>query len=165
MKKFNLVLILFIPVFFGCTQCPKPKSLADEKEKIENVLEKFMIAVENEDYLAIENIWEPGDSTMMLGTDSHERLMGWQKIQNAYKNQFNLISDTFVSVQDQYIRVNCSGNTAWFSQRMNYNFIYDSVARSFEGIRFTGVLQKNDSGDWKMVQGHLSLPAHVNIGK
>lgn len=159
--------LLFMVVFFmaSCTQCPPKNSIKDEEPKIENLLEKYMMAMENEDFQTIEQLWDSGDSTMLLGTDSHERLMGWEMIQDAYRNQFNLISETFISVQDQYIRINCSGNTAWFSQRMNYNFIYDSVAHSFEGIRFTGVLIKNPENEWKLVQGHLSLPAHVNIGK
>jgi ketosteroid isomerase-like protein len=102
---------------------------------------------------------------MMFGTDSDEKLLGWDKIRKAYLNQFNLISDTYISVYDQFIRINCTGNTAWFSESMNYNFIYDSVAHSFEGIRFTGVIEKDDNDGWKLVQGHLSVPAHVNIGK
>jgi ketosteroid isomerase-like protein len=165
MKSTSVILIFLLFVVAGCNRCPQENDLTRDEEQIENMLEKYMIAVENEDYLSIEKMWDTGDSTMMLGTDSHERLMGWQKIQQAYRNQFSLISETFVSVQDQYIRLNCTGNTAWFSQRMNYNFIYDSVARSFEGIRFTGVIVKNKENEWKIVQGHLSLPAHVNIGK
>ncbi len=160
-------IILGIAVLFAliaCERCPKDEVQTDEITKVENVLEKYVIAIENEDYLMIENLWDKGDSTMLLGTDSHERLMGWKSIRNAYRNQFNLLSDTYISVQDQYIRINCSANTAWFSQRMNYNFIYDSIAHSFEGIRFTGVLVKNEDNAWKMVQGHLSVPAHINIG-
>ena len=165
MKSTSVILIFLLFVIAGCNRCPQQNDLTVDEEQIENMLEKYMIAVENEDYLSIEKMWDTGDSTMMLGTDSHERLMGWQKIQQAYRKQFSLISETFVSVQDQYIRVNCTGNTAWFSQRMNYNFIYDSIAHSFEGIRFTGVIVKNKDNEWKMVQGHISVPAHVNIGK
>ncbi len=149
----------------ACNRCPQKKSLNEEMEVVENVLEKYMIAIENKDFLAIENIWEPGDSTIMLGTDSLEFLVGWNKIQQAYKNQFDLISDVFISVQDQKIRLNHLGNTAWFVQRMTYNFMYKDVAKEFECVRFTGVLQKNADGRWKMVQGHMSMPAHVNIGR
>lgn len=165
MKRNLLLLLLTIFLLSACSQKARELSTADETEKIENLLEKYMIAIENEDDASIENIWDVGDSTMLLGTDSHERLMGWKSINQAYKNQFGLIDETFISIQDQFIRVSCSGKTAWFSQRMNYNFIYDSIARSFEGIRFTGVLQKNKDQEWKIVQGHLSVPAQVNIGK
>jgi hypothetical protein len=40
---------------------------------------------------------------------------------------------------------------------LDYNFIYMGEDMSFEGIRFTGVLEKKD-GKWKLVQGHLSVP-------
>jgi hypothetical protein len=163
--KTKILSIAVLIVLLACERCPKEDVKTDEITKVENLLEKYVIAIENEDYLMIENLWDGGDSTMLLGTDSHERLMGWESIRNAYKNQFNLLSDTYISVQDQFIRINCSANTAWFSQRMNYNFIYDSIAHSFEGIRFTGVLVKNEDNVWKMVQGHLSVPAHINIGK
>lgn len=161
--------ILYLSVFLlflaACNNCPKESDIKDERIQIENLLEKYIIAIENEDYLMIQNLWEEGDSTMLLGTDSHERLMGWNNIRNAYRKQFELISDTYISVQDQFIRINCTGNTAWFSQRMNYNFIYDSVAQSFDGLRFTGVIIKDKDDNWKMVQAHLSLPGHINIGK
>ncbi|PKP53727.1 MAG: hypothetical protein CVT92_03125 [Bacteroidetes bacterium HGW-Bacteroidetes-1] len=163
MKKV-IYFILFFLIFSACKRCPKTEN-ADELIKVENILEKYIIAVENEDYKMVEDLWASGDSTMMLGTDSHERLSGWNAIRNAYRNQFDLISNMYISVHDQFIRVNCTGNTAWFSQRMNYNFIFDSVAHSFEGLRFTGVLEKDINAEWKMVQGHLSVPAHVNIVK
>jgi ketosteroid isomerase-like protein len=45
---------------------------------------------------------------------------------------------------------------------MNYNFMADSVAQSYSGMRFTGVLEKCDD-EWKLVQGHLSVPANIQI--
>lgn len=168
-KKLNmkhlLITIAVIIAFSACQECKKDDSLNNELERIENLLEKYMIAIENEDFQMIGNIWDEGDSTMMLGTDSHERLMGWANIRNAYQRQFDLIDDVLISVQDQYIRINCTGNTAWFSQRMSYNFMYEDVAHSLKGVRLTGVLVKNSEDQWKMVQGHLSVPAQVNIGR
>lgn len=166
---------IFIPLLVVATSlamsCNKNKAVSImpdlnlEREKVENVLEKYMIAIENQDFHAIENIWEGGDSAMMLGTDSDERLMGWHNIRNAYRKQFGLISDTYIAVSDQFIRVHNDGKTAWFSQRMNYSFIYQDKALTFNGVRFTGVLTKNPEGQWKVVQGHLSVPAQVNLGK
>ncbi|MBU2465811.1 MAG: nuclear transport factor 2 family protein, partial [Bacteroidetes bacterium] len=72
-------------------------------------------------------------------------------------------SEIYISTNDQFIRINCTGNSAWFIKNMNYNFMYDSIARSYEGIRFSGVFDKNADGHWKMVQGHVSVPAQVNI--
>jgi ketosteroid isomerase-like protein len=171
MKRiYTLLLSLAVAATVACNRKPQSGTTAQpdlnvEREKVENVLEKYMIAIENQDFHAIENIWESGDSAMLLGTDSDERLMGWHSIRNAYRKQFGLITDTYIAVNDQYIRMNDDGKLAWFSQRMNYSFLYQDKAMTFNGIRFTGVLKKTPEGQWKMVQGHLSIPAQVNLGK
>ncbi len=171
MKKIHILsLLVALGIFLACTrsttsETANPPNYALEREKVENVLEKYMISIENQDFHAIENIWESGDSTMLLGTDSDERLMGWHSIRNAYRKQFGLVSDTYIAVNDQFIRISNDACTAWFSQRMTYSFLYQDKAMKFEGIRFTGVLSKNKQGQWKMVQGHLSVPAQINLGK
>jgi ketosteroid isomerase-like protein len=164
MKTFFTTLVLIL-LLSACSNCPNEPSIKEEIDQIEKLLERYTIALENEDYTMIENIWATNDSIILLGTDTHEKLMGWEKIRNAYKNQFNEISDVFISTNDQFVRMNCSGNTAWFVKNMNYNFMHDSIARSFDGIRFTGVLEKDDQQEWKMVQGHISVPAQINIGR
>jgi ketosteroid isomerase-like protein len=163
MKK--ILPFLFVLLLGACNQCPDEPVINNEIDTIENLLESYVIALENEDYNKIEQSWAANDSIILIGTDNSDKLMGWENIRTAYRNQFNSISNTLISTSDQFIRINCSGNTAWFTKTMNYNFMYDSVAHSFEGIRFTGVLDKNTDGQWKLVQGHLSIPAQVNIGK
>jgi ketosteroid isomerase-like protein len=158
-----LVVVLFSTM--ACSECHQESVRTDEITKIENLLERYLIASENKDYHTIENIWASGDSIVLFGTDSHEKLMGWESIRNAFRRQFNLIDDTYISVSDQYIKINCTGNTAWFAQILNYNFMHKDIAHRFEGLRFTGVLEKQQGGDWKLVQGHLSVPANLNIGK
>ena len=41
--------------------------------------------------------------------------------------------------------------------------MYKGEAQKFEGLRFTGVVEKMD-GEWKLVQAHLSVPASVGVG-
>lgn len=164
--KNALYLLAVLGLLFttACSDCKEETKQIDEIAKVENILEKYLIASENRDFQTIESIWAPGDSIMLFGTDSHEKLMGWQSIRNAFRKQFNTISNTYISISDRYIKINCSNNTAWFAIIMNYNFIHNDVAHSFEGVRFTGVLEKQDE-KWLMVQGHLSLPANLNIGR
>ncbi len=166
MKKAFITLLLPVLMFAtSCSDCQQETQRANEIEVIENILERYLMASENQDYATIENIWATGDSIMLFGTDSHEKLMGWHNIRNAFRRQFNLISNTYIAVTDRYIKINCTGNTAWFAMVMNYNFMNDGVAHSLEGVRFTGVLEKQDNKTWKMVQGHLSVPANLNIGR
>lgn len=165
MKKllffFAMVAVLF---FSSCNQGCKKVDHAKEIVEIENVLEQYVLANENQDFDLIQKIWAPNSDIVFYGTDSDERLIGWTNIKNAIKNQFNQIRDTYISASDQFIQINDCATTAWFAESLNYNFIYKGDARSYEGVRFTGVLQKID-GKWRFVQAHLSLPAHVNIEK
>jgi ketosteroid isomerase-like protein len=136
----------------------------DETLAIENVLDKYIVANETQNFELIQEIWAPNADIILYGTDSDERLMGWINIKNAIKEQFGHITDTYISASDQFIKLNCTGNTAWFAETLNYNFVYSDKAQSYEGLRFTGVLEKMD-GEWKLVQAHLSLPASVGVGK
>lgn len=161
----RLMLIILVFAFVGCNTEKTPVVDRDaEISAIENVLESYVLANENQDFGLIEQIWAPDSDIILYGTDSHERLMGWTNIQAAIKIQFSHIQETYISVSDQFIKLNECGNTAWVAQTMNYNFVYNEEARSYEGMRFTGILMKIDD-DWRFVQVHLSVPAGVNIGK
>jgi len=158
------VWLLLLVAFVACNNCKQPVSNKAEMIAIENMLDHYFIAIENENFLMIEQSWKKSDSIIMLGTNSRDILVGWESIKKAYHNQLALVSDVFISISDQHIEVNSTGNTAWFSQLMNYNFMVDSIAQSYKGMRFTGVLEKCSS-EWKLVQGHLSVPANIIIEK
>ena len=163
MKSINyLLLITVIFLFSACTTMEQKVDLAAETMAIEEVLESYIIANESQDFGLIEKIWAPNTDIILYGTDSHERLMGWTNIRNAIKSQFNLIEETYISASDQYIKISDDGKTAWFAETLNYNFVYNGEARSYEGLRFTGVVVKMDD-HWRFVQAHLSLPGGVDV--
>jgi len=151
-------------ILSSCSNCNEELNLIDETEAIENVLEKYIIANEKQNFELIEEIWAPNPDIILYGTDSDERLMGWTNIKAAVKDQFSQITDTYISASDQFIKLNCTGNTAWFAETLNYNFVYKGEAKSYSGLRFTGVMEKMN-GEWKIVQAHLSVPASVGVGK
>lgn len=155
--SFTMLSLFAILLLSSCKQTPATVDITAEKAAVENVLEKYVMANENQDFSLIEQIWASDDDIMLLGTDSDEKYKGWKQIKNAIRHQFSQFEDTYISVLDQAINVNANGNTAWFSEILNYNFIHQGKAMSFEGIRFTGVLEKRE-GQWKLVQGHLSIP-------
>lgn len=165
MRTINLYfLITLILVVMSCTLPEKNVDRAAEIVAIEDVLESYVLANENQDFELIEKIWAPSSDIILYGTDSDERLMGWTNIRSAIKTQFSQIEETYISASDQFIKLNECGNTAWVAQSLNYNFVYKDEARSYEGLRFTAVLMKIDD-NWRFVQVHLSLPASVDIGK
>ncbi len=165
MKKINTFLVVFVILLVSsCNDCDQKFSKADEMIAIENLLEEYVIANENQDFDLIEKIWAPDSDIILYGTDSDERLMGWTNIRSAVREQFLQIEETYISASDQFIKLNCTGTTAWFAESLDYNFVYKGEAKSYTGLRFTGVVEKMD-GQWKLVQAHLSLPASVGVGE
>jgi ketosteroid isomerase-like protein len=156
-KLIYSVLILSIALITGCDNKSKKVDKAKEVAAIKLVLEKYALANENEDMGLIEDIWCPSESIVSFGTEGGEKHIGFKEIKKAVQNQFNSFSDTYISYRDQIVEINQSGNTAWFSEIINYNFILNDEANSFEGLRYTGVLVKKD-GKWKLVQTHMSVP-------
>lgn len=158
MKRNVLLLLIGALVVFGCNQAKEEKvDTKKERDAIKLVLEKYAIANENQDMAMIEEIWCPSERIISFGTASGEKLMGWAEIKQAVETQFDQFSNTFISYRDQIIEVNEAGNTAWFSEIINYNFIREGEAHSYEGLRYSGVLVKKD-GKWKLVQTHMSVP-------
>jgi ketosteroid isomerase-like protein len=159
MKRILFVFISSIILVSCCNDKQQTESFDPvlEKEKIALVLEKYVIANEKQDIDLVHEIWAPQPDIVVFGTNSDEKLLGWESIREALQRQFNTFEDTYISVRDQVISINETGNTAWFSEVMNYNYIYKGEARQFEGLRFTGVLQKTN-GDWYIVQSHVSIP-------
>jgi ketosteroid isomerase-like protein len=165
MKKINTFLFVVILLLAAsCSNCDQKFNKADEVNAIESLLEGYVIANENQDFDLIEKIWAPDSDIILYGTDSDERLMGWTNIRAAIREQFLQIEDTYISASDQFIKLNCTGTTAWFAETLDYNFVYKGAAENYKGLRFTGVVEKMD-GEWKLVQAHLSLPASVGVGE
>jgi len=160
MKKILLIIIIS-SIAMSCCQENKTSTAAFdeelEKEKVALVLEKYVIANERQESDLVKQIWAPNPDIVVFGTNSDETLIGWDAISAAMDRQFKSFEDTYISVHDQIIKINETGNTAWFSEIVNYNYIYQGEARQYEGLRFTGVLQKVD-GEWFIVQSHMSIP-------
>ncbi len=158
MKKFLLMLFMVALAFGGCNQANEETvDIQKERDAIKLVLEKYAIANENQDMSLIEDIWCPSERIISFGTESGQKLVGWSEIKSAVESQFGQFSNTFISYRDQIIEVNETGNTAWFSEIINYNFIRNDEAHSYEGLRYSGVLVKKD-GRWQLVQTHMSVP-------
>jgi ketosteroid isomerase-like protein len=158
MTKNILFLTVIALLFAGCVKPIQEEAVDLEKEKaaIKFVLEKYVTANESQDIAIIEEIWCPSESIVSFGTESGEKLVGIEAIRKAVQRQFNTFTDTYISKRDQIIELNPTGNTAWFSQIVNYNFIHNGTPYAYEGLRYTGVLVKRE-GKWKLVQTHMSV--------
>ena len=138
-------------------------NLEAEKLKVSDLLDRLAQATESGDIESIGEIWCPKPQSLLLGTENDEKLMGWSEIKAAISGQSNEFSDILIAITDQTIRMDADGRTAWFFEELNYSFIYNNKAMTFEGIRFTGVLVKNAEKEWKLVQGHMSVSTSIEI--
>jgi hypothetical protein len=164
MKQYILIIVTIV-IAASCTNQGTKKmpevDLQAEKEKVALVLEKYVIANERQDIEMVHDIWAPEPDIVVFGTNSNEKLLGWEAIKEAVQRQFDSFEDTYISIHDQIIHVDEMGRTAWFSEIVNYNYIYQGENMQYEGLRFTGVLKKFDD-DWLIVQSHMSIPGSAN---
>jgi len=153
--------LLFILLSCSTTQQTEKTVVnrSEELKSIENVLEQYIVANENKDLALVEQIWAPDGDIILYGTTSRDRLMGWNNIRNAFKKQFKTIDNIFITTSEQYIKLNETGNSAWFAEILKYNYMKEGKAKSLKGLRFTGVLKYCQDGKWRIVQAHLSMPA------
>jgi ketosteroid isomerase-like protein len=166
MKKLKaLIVIVLAVVISACSpqgeKCPEV-DFDKEMSDIRMLLEQYELARESEDFATVEHLWAQDEDIVLFGTEGDEQLVGIEAIKKAMSRQFDEVENTLINISDQKIRINQAGNTAWFSEVLDYNFIYLGEDMSFEGIRFTGVLEKID-GKWQLVQGHLSVPYEAEI--
>lgn len=136
--------------------------LAQEKLEISQLLDNLLVATESGDFEMIAKIWLPSEDALLIGTDSGEKLDGWEEISTAIKKQFGTLEEMLISITDQTIWIHEDASVAWFFEELNYNFVFEEKAMTFEGIRFTGIMQKVD-GKWRLVQQHLSIPAEPEM--
>jgi ketosteroid isomerase-like protein len=170
MKKI-LGFLLFLSALFiliSCVNTEQKKAekstvnIAQEKVAISKILDDLAASTESGNFQGIQKIWWPSEDVLLIGTESGEKLVGWTAISKAIKKQFRTFGETLISITDQSIWVNEDASVAWFFEELNYNFVYEEKAMTFEGIRFTGVMQKHD-GQWRLVQQHMSIPSELEM--
>lgn len=174
MKKSILILLpLIFLLITACDNAPKETlfekekkaqiDLAKEEAKVTELLDLLASSTESGNIEMIEKIWLPSEDVVLIGTENDEKLVGWSQIKEAITGQASSFEETLISITDQNVWFDRDARTAWFFEELNYNFIYNNKAMSLDGIRFTGVLYKTDEGEWKLVQGHLSMPASIDM--
>jgi ketosteroid isomerase-like protein len=136
-----------------------------EKAKVTELLDLLATSTESGNLEMVEKIWCPKEDVLLIGTENDEKLEGWSQIKEAMTGQFNSFEETLISITDQKVSLDRDARTAWFYEELNYNFIYNNKAMSIDGIRYTGVFVKSDEGEWRLVQGHFSIPTSIDMTK
>ncbi|MBE0661229.1 MAG: nuclear transport factor 2 family protein [Bacteroidales bacterium] len=156
MKKYFVLICLLFSAGLVFPQTDKDL-FKEDCAKINEVLDKYIIANETQNIRLIEEIWAIDEDIEAFGTAAGERIKGWEEIRKVFIHQFNTFTDTYISARNRSVHIDDSGAFAWVSQMLNYNYLLEGVQRKYEGVRHTVVLKKIN-GEWKMLQMHLSLP-------
>ncbi|HKJ44086.1 MAG TPA: nuclear transport factor 2 family protein [Sunxiuqinia sp.] len=137
--------------------CTPKVDLKAEKTQVKAAVDDFATVLENEDMNLLKNLMAHDADMVCFGTDASERWVGYDALQESVQQQFAAFSDAKIDVSDQVINVNPTGNTAWFSEVMDWSMKVDTQMVNMQGVRMTGVLEKQD-GKWVFVQFHTSVP-------
>ncbi len=162
----GILLWMIVLAVWGCQdrKACSEQQRQDDMEAVTMVLERYIIANETKQLDLIRRVWAPDSDIMVFGTDSDERLVGWDQIKQTVEAQFRQFEETYIAMTDPIIKVNETCNTAWFSAILNYSYVAGGKAMGYEGLRFTGVLEKK-TNQWYIVQSHISLPADRSLIK
>ena len=129
------------------------------------------MTIANQADFVINKMWESfvqGDHKMFaetmahdpdmvtFGTDASERWDGWDDLQKSVKNQFDAFDILNVKRMNKKLNLSNSGEVAWFSEIVDWEFLADGKKQIIEGVRYTGVMEKREN-EWKIVQFHSSV--------
>ena len=150
MKK--LFFTLLISSFFLTVEA-NLKSVANEADfVISKMWESF---VQGDHKMFAETMAQDSDM-VTFGTDASERWDGWDDLQKSVKKQFDAFDILNVKRMDKKLNLSNSGEVAWFSEIVDWEFLFEDKKQIIKGVRYTGVMEKREN-EWKIVQFHSSV--------
>jgi hypothetical protein len=130
----------------------KPSSQRDA----EATIDKLWLSFKSGDVEMFSQVMSKDTDLVSFGTDDGERWQGWGALEESIKEQFASFNVLSIERKDKTIKYSQTGDTAWFSEVVDWEVLSEGQKTLLEGIRFTGVLE-NRSGTWVIVQFHSSV--------
>lgn len=160
MTKVVTLFFLTAAIIMACQRMPEV-DVAAEQQRVREVMEKINAAWESEDMAAFSQLVVQDADMVSFGADVEDRWVGWNGLEEGLRQQFEVFSDTKVTVKHMDIHVSENGTVAWLAQAMDISTKFLGSPMTLE-TRITGVFEKRDSG-WLMVQFHYSVPMSESI--
>ena len=130
----------------------KPSS----KRDAEATIDKLWLSFKSGDVEMFSQVMSKDTDLVSFGTDDVERWQGWGALEESIKEQFASFSVLSIERKNKTIKYSQTGDTAWFSEVVDWEILSGGQKALLEGIRFTGILE-NRSGTWVIVQFHSSV--------
>ena len=131
-------------------------SFAHADHGAEMTVTKMWEAFEKSDVELFSMTMAKDKNMVTFGTDAAERWQGWNDLEISIEEQFSAYNVLSISRKNKVLNYSKSGDTAWFSEVVDWEVISGGEKVLIEDVRFTGVMEKRDK-DWKIVQFHSSV--------
>ena len=122
----------------------------------ELLIQKMWDSFIDGDIDAFSQTMSKDEDMVTFGTDASERWDSWQELKNSVALQFDAFDVISVERKNKSLKISNSGNTAWFSETVDWEFLSNGNNESVKDIRYTGVMEFRN-GQWKIVQFHCSV--------
>ena len=132
------------------------KDKPSSKRDAEATIDKLWLSFKSGDVEMFSQVMSKDTDLVSFGTDDVERWQGWGALEESIKEQFASFSVLSIERKNKTIKYSQTGDTAWFSEVVDWEVLTGDQKALLEGIRFTGVLE-NRSGTWVIVQFHSSV--------
>lgn len=127
------------------------------KEEIRATIKQFFHAMDTQNLPLMQQLIPHDTTTIHIGTEDDEIWKGWPVLHEATKVQFQNLEYYKATIRDLSITVGPSKRAGWYFHLLDAEIKSADTITTFEGARFTGVVQKENS-HWVLAQTHVSLP-------
>ena len=125
-------------------------------ENAESLIQKMWDSFIDGDIDAFSQTMSKDEDMVTFGTDASERWDSWQELEDSVAIQFDAFDVISVDRKNKSLKISNSGNTAWFSETVDWEFLSNGKTEAVKDIRYTGVMEYR-KGHWKIVQFHCSV--------
>ena len=125
-------------------------------ENAESLIQKMWDSFIDGDIDAFSQTMSKDEDMVTFGTDASERWDSWQELEDSVALQFDAFDVISVDRKNKSLKISNSGNTAWFSETVDWEFLSNGKTEEVKDIRYTGVMEYR-KGHWKIVQFHCSV--------
>jgi len=157
MKICCIFIVLCSIVFFQSCSDKSNVDLESERTEVMKVVDNFEKAHEDRDLNLLLSCFSDKPDIIILGTDENELWVDKVSMGERQKIAYETFDKITLSVRDKIIKMSRTGEQAWFYMKVNWYVESGGNQFTFDGIRTTGVLEK-ENDKWIIVLLHTSMP-------
>ena len=154
--KENAIAVAMLAITLA--SCGPKADIVAERAVLRGLVDSLEIAFETNSIELLGAVFSHGSDNVFFGTDSAERWVGYDRFIEAHRRVFGSIErGSKIATREVAVDISKTGDAAWMSFLMDWEGKSQGEAFSFEGLRFTAVLERQN-GKWEVVHFHGSVP-------